>query len=98
MRHVPLIVPLQLDTPPPGGNVWSINLGDASNCQVDIVWGEKDSTYVVTENQIDQGVFGVESTCFTSEDASTGGYAVDVGGRFQASLPDTDRTFKIFAN
>lgn len=67
--------------PPEGGNVWSFNLGDESNCQVDISWN--DQTYVVTENQVYQGMRGVRTTCLV---AGTGGYANDLGDRYSIGI------------
>ncbi|KAH9880244.1 hypothetical protein IAQ61_000533 [Plenodomus lingam] len=53
------------------------NLGDSSNCQVEIFW--QDNSYVVTGNQIFNAINGVSTTCFPS---GTGGTAVDLGGRY----------------
>lgn len=58
-------------------NVLWFDNGDESNCRVEITWN--DASYVVTGNQIAQGVDGVSSTCFP---AGTGGSANDIGDRF----------------
>jgi len=75
---------------PPGNtaNVLTFNLGDESNCQIDIIF--YDAGYTVTANQVSNSYDGVASTCFPS---GTGGRAVEVGGRFEVAIrnnPDYD--------
>jgi hypothetical protein len=42
-----------------------------------------DINYVVVGNQVTEGAYGVQNTCFPS---GTGGYANDVGGRFSIGV------------
>lgn len=62
-------------------NTLTFNVGDEKNCQIDIVFGDRD--YTVTGNQVFQAYDAVKATCFPY---GTGGSANEVGGRFNVNF------------